>query len=86
MSCGALDMRKTKTFRLEENLLNALSELAQESGKNQNSYLEQLLFRHCQAQGKISLNTEPPQDQRGGKRSGAGRPKSTQPEDAGDVE
>jgi hypothetical protein len=76
MACDTLDMRKTKTFRIEEKLLKALEELAEASGKNPNSYLEHLLFRHCQAQGKFALNDEPPKDQRGGKRSGAGRPKA----------
>jgi hypothetical protein len=76
MACDALDMRKTKTFRIEEKLLKALEELAEASGKNPNSYLEQLLFRHCQAQGKIPLNEEPPKEQRGGKRPNAGRPKA----------
>lgn len=73
MTC--LDMRKTKTFRIEEKLLQALEDLASRSNRTSNAYLEELLFRHCQAQGIFSLSEEPPKVIRGGKRDGAGRPK-----------
>lgn len=73
MAC--LDMRKTKTFRIEEKLLQALEDLAARSERTSNAYLEELLFRHCQAQGIFPLSEEPPKATRGGKREGAGRPK-----------
>ena len=75
-----VDMRKTKTFRIEEKLLSALEQLADRSGRTSNAYLEELLFRHCQAQGILPLSEEPPKNTRGGKRAGAGRRKA-KPED-----
>ncbi|OUC16066.1 MAG: hypothetical protein B0A82_03555 [Alkalinema sp. CACIAM 70d] len=85
MTC-VLDMRKTKTFRLEEKLLAALDELAEKSGRTPNAYLEELLFRHCQAQGVLSLSEEPPKNQRGGKRPGAGRRKTKKTDEQPDTE
>jgi hypothetical protein len=70
-----LDMRKTKTFKLDERLIAALESLAQQSGTTASNYLETLLFRHCQSQGLVPLNEHPPATKWGGKRSNAGRKK-----------
>lgn len=69
-------MKKIKSFRIEETILVALDDLADRNGRTPNSYLEELLFRHCQAQGFFPLSEEPPKSQRGGKRLGAGRRKA----------
>jgi hypothetical protein len=81
----AVDMKKIKSFRIEEKLLAALEDLADLHGRTANSYLEELLFRHCQAQGFFPLSEAPPKSQRGGKRTGAGRrkaePEEVEPEE-----
>jgi hypothetical protein len=81
MPCLELDMRKTKSFKLDERIISSLEQLANGSETTVNNYLETLLFRHCQAQGLIAMNEKAPVGGRGGKRSGAGRPK-VQPTDA----
>jgi hypothetical protein len=70
---GLLDMRKSKTFKLDERIISALERLAETSDTTPNNYLETLLFRHCQAQGHISFGEKAPVGGRGGKRPGAGR-------------
>lgn len=78
MPCLDLDMRKNKTFKLDERLLSSLDQLAERSGTTANNYLETLLFRHCQSLGLVPMNEQPPQGGRGGKRPNAGRkPKAT---------
>jgi hypothetical protein len=79
---GLLDMRKSKTFKLDERIISALERLAETSDTTPNNYLETLLFRHCQAQGHISLGEKAPVGGRGGKRPGAGR--KAQPPEATD--
>jgi hypothetical protein len=78
---GLLDMRKSKTFKLDERIISALERLAETSDTTPNNYLETLLFRHCQAQGHISLGEKAPVGGRGGKRPGAGRKAQSAPTD-----
>ena len=69
------DMRKSKTFKLDERILAALDALADEADTTANNYLETLLFKHCQARGHIAMSEPVPTGGRGGARKGAGRPK-----------
>jgi hypothetical protein len=68
--------RKPKTYKLDERLIDAVEKLAESMGQSGGSYVEQVLWKHCQGMGVIPISENPPKDQRGGKRSGAGRPKS----------
>lgn len=68
--------RKPKTYKLDETLIQAIEKLAESVGQSAGSYVEQVLWKHCQGAGFISVAANPPKDQRGGKRSGAGRPKA----------
>ncbi|MBD1847625.1 hypothetical protein H6F89_30355 [Cyanobacteria bacterium FACHB-63] len=69
--------RKAKTFKLDEDLVNALEQLADNAHESMGAYVERVLWRYCQGVGAIPPDKEPPKDPRGGKREGAGRkPKS----------
>jgi hypothetical protein len=68
--------RKPKTYKLDERLINAVEQLAESMGQSAGSYVEQVLWKHCQGMGVIPISENPPKDQRGGKRPGAGRPKT----------
>ena len=70
-----IDMRKTKSFKMDEKLLTFLEMLAESTGTSTNNYLETLVFRHCQGKGLIPFSEKPPVGGAGGKRAGAGRPK-----------
>jgi hypothetical protein len=67
--------RKPKTYKLDERLIDAVEKLAESLGQSGGSYVEQVLWKHCQGMGVLPIAENPPKDQRGGKRSGAGRPK-----------
>jgi hypothetical protein len=67
--------RKPKTYKLDERLIDAVEKLAELTGQSGGSYVEQVLWKHCQGMGVLPISENPPKDQRGGKRSGAGRPK-----------
>jgi hypothetical protein len=70
-----IDMRKNKSFKMDEKLLSFLDMLAASTGTSTNNYLETLVFRHCQGKGLIPFSEQPPVGGSGGKREGAGRPK-----------
>jgi hypothetical protein len=90
--------RKNAGYRLDERCISALKVLAERTGVSVNEYLETLLFDHAKIQRIIPSNeerlgetrgrkktddTEPLPETRGGKRSGAGKPKKT---DVGAIE
>lgn len=68
-----LDMRKNRTFRLDERVLSALEQIAEADATSTTNYLEAVLWKHCQARGYIPMAEKPPATGRGGKRPGAGR-------------
>lgn len=70
--------RKAKTFKLDEELIDALERLAETTGESVGAYVERVLWRYCQGVGMISPDKEPPKDPRGGKREGAGRRPKTE--------
>jgi hypothetical protein len=86
-SPAPIDMpaRKPKTYKLDERLIDAVEKLAESLGQSGGSYVEQVLWKHCQGMGVLPISENPPKDQRGGKRSGAGRPK-VKPDEGGDDE
>jgi hypothetical protein len=69
--------RKPKTYKLDEALIEALDRLAASLDDSTGSYVEKVLWKHCQGMGVLPIDKEPPKDQRGGKRIGSGRPKKT---------
>ena len=70
--------RKDTKLRLDERILDALREKSVESGMSFNALCEGILFSYAKSVGKLPLDAEPLGDTRGGKRSGAGKPKKTQ--------
>jgi hypothetical protein len=72
--------RKDTKLRLDDRILAALREKAEETGTSFNALCEAVLFNYAKSVGKMPLDAEPLPDPRGGKRSGAGRPKKTDPE------
>jgi hypothetical protein len=65
--------RKPKTYKLDPRLISALEALAESEGWSTGSYVEAVLWKHCQGKGAIAIGEEPPIDARGGKRANAGR-------------
>lgn len=67
--------RKNAGYRLDERCIESLRVLAKRTGKSVNEYLEDLLFTHAKINQVIPPEAEPLGETRGGKRSGAGKPK-----------
>jgi hypothetical protein len=72
--------RKDTKLRLDDRVLSALREKASESDLSFNALCEAVLFNYAKATGKIPIDADPLPEARGGKRSGAGKPKKTEPE------
>jgi len=85
MNC--LDMpRVRKTFVLDERVMNALDSAAKKAGyKNANQFVEATLFNLLKLSGNLESDAEPLSESRGGKRSGAGKPRRS-PNDPADTE
>jgi hypothetical protein len=74
----ALEMpRKNAGYRLDERCIEALKVLAARTGKSANEYLEEMLFTHAKIHSVLPPDAEPLGETRGGKRSGAGKPKAS---------
>jgi hypothetical protein len=69
--------RKPRLFRLDDRVLDGLDELAQAAETNTNQFVEAILFDFLKHAGKLPKEAEQLKDGRGGKRSGAGKPKKT---------
>jgi hypothetical protein len=72
--------RDAHKFRLDDRVISALKAAADEQGTSFNAYVEGILFAHGKLIGKIPADAQPLAETRGGKRSGAGKPKKTDPE------
>ena len=70
--------RKKAGYSLDTRVIEAVQALAERAGKSANQYLEKLLFDHAQLSGAIPPEERPLGEIRGGKRSGAGKPKKSQ--------
>lgn len=70
--------RKDTKLRLDDRVLAALREKADESGLSFNALCEGVLFTYAKATGKIPIDAEPLPETRGGSRPGAGKPKKSQ--------
>jgi hypothetical protein len=68
--------REAHKFRLDDRIIAALKIAAEEQGASFNAYVEGILFAHAKLIGKIPADADPLAETRGGKRSGAGRPKA----------
>lgn len=83
----ALEMpRKNAGYRLDERCIEALKVLAARNGKSANEYLEEMLFVHAKNYSVLPPDAEPLGETRGGKRSGAGKPRGKAEGDAVDSE
>jgi hypothetical protein len=69
--------RDAHKFRLDDRILESLKKAADEQGISFNAYVEGILFAHAKIIGKIPPDAEPLAETRGGKRSGAGKPKAS---------
>jgi hypothetical protein len=70
--------RTRVNFRLDDRILEELETLA---GKGKiNQFVEGVLFEFLKNTGRLPKDTEPLAEARGGKRSGAGKPKKTETE------
>jgi hypothetical protein len=82
----AIEMpRKDTKLRLDDRVLAALREKAEESGLSFNALCEGVLFTYAKATGKLPIDTAPLPEARGGKRSGTGRKPKAQPEGKDDA-
>jgi len=70
--------RKDKGFRLDTRIIDALVKVKDLTGKSSNAYVEELLMMNLKSLGIIPVTEEPLPEGRGGKRSGAGKPKKTE--------
>lgn len=68
--------RKDKGFRLDTRIIDALANVKALTGKTANAYVEELLMANLKSLGLIGMDDPPLPESRGGKRQGAGRPKS----------
>jgi hypothetical protein len=69
--------RKDTKLRLDDRILTALREKAEEGGLSFNALCEGVLFNYAKATGKLPIDAEPLPETRGGKREGSGKPKKT---------
>jgi hypothetical protein len=85
MNC--LDMpRRPKNFLLDERVIEALGDAAKRAGyKNANQFVEATLFSLLKMSGSLPPDAEPLPEARGGKRSGAGKPKAQPTAESQDV-
>lgn len=70
--------RKQRMFRLDERILESLEDVATKAGfSSANQFVETTLFNLMKMAGAIPSEAEPLPETRGGKRSGAGKPKKS---------
>ena len=69
--------RKPRLFRIDDRVLAALDELANNADRNTNQFVESVLFDFVKHAGKLPQDATQLKDGRGGKRSGAGKKKIT---------
>jgi len=74
--------RKPRLFRLDDRVLKGLDALAGDAKTNTNQFVESILFDFLKHAGKLSKEAEQLKDGRGGKRSGAGKPKRSLADEA----
>ena len=83
---NALEMPRKKTgYSLDTRVIDAVQVLSDRAGKSANQFLEKMLFDYAQLNGVIDEKEQPLGEKRGGKRSGAGKPRRS-PNDPLDVE
>ncbi len=71
--------RKSKTFKLDERVLEALERMARRKNASANRYLENLLFSLAKQEGEIPIDELPLGETRGGERKS--NPKDASPEE-----
>lgn len=75
--------RRKVTYRLDDRILDELEKLVSDGSQNQ--FVEGILFEFLKNTGRLPSNAERLPDNRGGKRSGAGKPKSQSNDVKGDA-
>ena len=68
--------RKQINFKIDDRLIPAFKEAAQDAGMSINGYLETLLAGHLKHLGKLPMDVTPLPETRGGPRLGAGKKRS----------
>jgi hypothetical protein len=61
--------RKQANYRLDDRVIEAIAELAQDANISANRYLEILLFNHAKERGKLPETARPLGETRGGART-----------------
>lgn len=61
--------RKSTTFRLDERLIDAITQAAKMNNQSKNRYIENLFIKHCQGLGILPMDFEALGETRGGDRS-----------------
>lgn len=78
--------RKKAGYSLDTRVIDAVQVLADRAGKSANQFLEKMLFDYAQLNGVIPETEKPLGEARGGRRSGAGKPKrSAEDEEPGQI-
>jgi hypothetical protein len=70
--------RRKVTYRLDDRILGELEKLVTDGSVNQ--FVEGVLFEFLKNTGRLPAGAERLPENRGGARSGAGKPKKTEPE------
>ena len=73
--------RKRFPVTIDTRLIEGVKMAAEDSGLSINGYMEQLLMGHLKNLGKLAMDARPLPETRGGKRSGAGKPKKDNGDD-----
>jgi hypothetical protein len=68
--------RRKVTYRLDDRILDELEKLVTDGSVNQ--FVEGVLFEFLKNTGRLSITAQRLPDNRGGKRSGAGKPKRSE--------
>ena len=69
--------RKSRSYNLDERVIDVVRALAQKENMSQNRYLENLLFIHGQQRGEIPMSAKPLGETRGGDFTSSKKKEST---------
>lgn len=64
--CDEMTKRKSTTFRLDERVIEAMTQAAKLANASKNRYIENIFVKHCQSLGVLPMDFEPLGETRGG--------------------
>lgn len=64
--CDEMTKRKSTTFRLDERVIEAMTQAAKRANASKNRYIENIFVKHCQSLGVLPMDFEPLGETRGG--------------------